>query len=486
MGGRRKRGRASRGALPSLPAWPEGWRLGTPDLVVTLPEPYALPADGPDVFRNFAVPIPIDTLKYVAGIEFRPGKPGVVHHANVRLDQTPASRERDGADALPGYDGALSPTARYPDGYFLGWTPGQLPPLAAKGMAWRLAPGTDLVLQLHLRASGKVEHVRPSVGFFFTADAPVRAPLALRLGRQNLEIAPGEHYVARDSYRLPVNVELHAIHPHAHYRAREIKAFADLPGGARRPLIHITDWDFDWQDVYRYVTPVVLPRGTTITMEYTFDNSAANRRNPDRPPRRILWGQNSSDEMADLWLQVLTPAAQDARGWWRTSCPRCWPRMRPATRCCSAADPANPALVQGKAATITISGASWRRSEGSPTRRGSSEKRWRCGRTHSETHNNLGVVLKAIGEPDQAIEEFRRAVALDPANADARRNLAAAIDQPDDSQYTCAGVVARLPPRLRIIAVLSSARGRRWCRNSPSSFLPTSVRPTSRPRTDPG
>src|SRR5262249_60113656 len=94
-------------------------------------------------------------------------------------------------------------------------------------------------------------------------------------------------------------------------RAREVEALATLPDGTRRWLIKIKSWDFRWQHVYRLVSPVALPRGTTISMHYTYDNSAANLRNPQQPPQRVFWGQFSRDEMGDLWLQVLTRTEDD-------------------------------------------------------------------------------------------------------------------------------------------------------------------------------
>src|SRR5215471_8783640 len=115
-------------AMPSRPEFSEGWQLGRPDLVVTLPK-YTLPAEGTDVFRIFVVPIPVDRLRFVRGIEFSPGNARVVHHANIRIDTTPASRRFDEADPAPGYEGLLAHSATYPDGYFLGWTPGQVSPL---------------------------------------------------------------------------------------------------------------------------------------------------------------------------------------------------------------------------------------------------------------------------------------------------------------------------------------------------------------------
>src|SRR5437899_4817615 len=112
------------------PAFHGGWQLGVPDLIVTLPD-YALRADGGDVFRNFVAAIPVDETRYVRGLEFLPGS-RAVHHANIRIDRTSASRELDEADPEPGYEGVILKSADYPDGHFLGWTPGQMAPLDRK------------------------------------------------------------------------------------------------------------------------------------------------------------------------------------------------------------------------------------------------------------------------------------------------------------------------------------------------------------------
>jgi tetratricopeptide (TPR) repeat protein/mono/diheme cytochrome c family protein len=299
-----------RADLPPRPDWSDGWRLGTPDLVIRMPQPYEVPAGGPDVFRIFVVPVPTEVARYVKGIEFLPGT-RAVHHANIRLDETRTSSDLDARDPTPGYDGLLALTAHYPEGYFFGWTPGQLPPVS-EDLAWRLNPGTDLVLQLHMRPTGKIERVQPAIGLYFAGQAPRLTPAMLRLGKQSIEIPPGQKdYVVTDSYVLPVDVDVHAVQPHAHYRAREVTGLATLPDGTTKGLLHIRDWDFDWQDTYRYVTPFRLPKGTTLSMRYVYDNSASNRRNPQLPPQPVHWGQRSSDEMGDLWIQVVPRTRSD-------------------------------------------------------------------------------------------------------------------------------------------------------------------------------
>ena len=301
-----------RNDLPKLPVFADGWLLGKPDLIVRPEAAFILPAQQTDAFRIFAIRLPIKKRAYVTGIEFHPGNARVVHHANIRIDRTEATRQLDDADPLPGYDGLMPRSAEYPDGHFLGWTPGQVAPLVEPELAWKLEPGSDLVVQLHMQPSGAVEEVLPEVGFYFTDRPPERTPTILRLGSQGIDIAPGQsNYVIRDSYELPVDVELLAVQPHAHYRAREIRGVASFPDGSSRVVMHIKDWDFRWQHVYRHETPVRLPKGTRLSMEYTYDNSSGNPRNPEVPPARVFWGQRSRDEMGDLWFQLLANNEND-------------------------------------------------------------------------------------------------------------------------------------------------------------------------------
>src|SRR4030095_12159170 len=236
-------GGALEGDTKDLPPAPDGtdvWQHGDPELIVRRPSPFVLPADGADVSRIFVFPVPGATLRYVRGLEFRPGNQRVVHHAHIRIDRSSASRHLDDQDPVPGYEGLLPHSAVYPDGHFLGWTPGQIAPLLPRGLACRLPPNADLVVELHMKPSGKPEAVEPSIGLYFGAEPPERTPAMLRLGRQSIDIAAGDaHYTIEDSFVLPVDVEVQAVQPHAHYRAREGRARAPLPGGGpRAPPCH--------------------------------------------------------------------------------------------------------------------------------------------------------------------------------------------------------------------------------------------------------
>ena len=440
-------------ALPKLPSWPDGWLLGAPDLVVSTPS-YTLAPQSTDAFRIFAIRLPVKQRTYIRGIEFHPGNGRVVHHANIRVDRTGETRALDEADPLPGYDGLMPRSAEYPDGHFLGWTPGQIAPLVSSDLAWTLEPGSDLVVQLHLQPSGATEQVRPEIGLFFGDRPPTQTPTILRLGSQGIEIAPGDaSYSIHDSYVLPADVDVLAIQPHAHYRAREIRGTATFTDGTTRLLMHIKDWDFRWQHVYRETEPIRLPKGTRLSMDYTYDNSAENIRNPQVPPARVFWGQRSRDEMGDLWFQLLTHneadrallgsqiarkmAAEDVIGY--ETLLRVDPKdvelhndvallymslgqSTGAIRHFQATvdlDPASASAHFNLGTALTTAG---RLSEGA------AEFRAALGRRpdYGAAHNNLGRVLMAQGQMTEALEHLEQAVRLDPANLSGFFNLSEA------------------------------------------------------------
>jgi hypothetical protein len=294
--------------LPAVPQWPDGWFLGKPDLVASMPQPYILPAEGRDIYRNFVIPIPTTERRYVRAVELRPGNSRVVHHAFMFIDDTGQSRRLDGKEAQPG----VPPGTRTPEGHFLSYQPGKLPALAPEGLAWTLEKESYLLVQLHMNPTGKPETLQASVGFYFTDQAPTRLPFKVGLTSMTIDIPSGQsNYVVRDSFVLPVEAQVIAVLPHAHYLARDLKGVATLPDGSVKPLIHIKNWDFNWQGDYRYAQPVSLPKGTTLRMEYTYDNSTNNIRNPHNPPKEVMFGEQSFDEMGELWLQLVVGDAAD-------------------------------------------------------------------------------------------------------------------------------------------------------------------------------
>ncbi len=309
---------------PDPPQFTDGWQMGTPDLIVRMSEPYAIPAEGKDVFRNFVLRTGLTSTKYIRGAELRLDNTRVVHHANLVLDRTQSLRKRDREDGHPGFPGMdiLTEAAAGdfdPDSHFLFWKPGTVLRPEPDAMSWRLDPHTDLVINLHLQPTGKEERMEAEVGLYFAKTGPTLFPMLVQLEHDGaIKIPPGDnHFVVTDELTLPVDSKVLAIYPHAHYLGKVIEAWATLPGGRRQPLIRIPDWDINWQAVYEYKHPVLLPRGTKIEMRITYDNSVSNGRNPNHPPRWVTTGNRSEDEMGHVWLQLLPitngPSQDDPR-----------------------------------------------------------------------------------------------------------------------------------------------------------------------------
>jgi len=304
--------------LPPPPRFVEGWQLGRPDLVVRMPEPFIVPADGPDVFRNFVVPLDIPADRVVAAIEFHPGDHRVVHHAVLFLDESGQARTLDAADPRPGYEGFGGP-GFLPSGALGGWSVGNTARRLPGGRGRYLRQGSDLVVQVHYHPDGVERTDRSEIGIYFV-DEPVAEFLADRqrlvgsiwAANYLLDIPAGDanHAVAA-RYRLPREVTIVGVVPHMHLLGRSVRVRADLPGGERRVILDIPAWNYAWQDEYLYEQPFSLPVGTELVVEAVFDNSAANPSNPSTPPRRVVWGDGTLDEMLFCFFLVSADATDD-------------------------------------------------------------------------------------------------------------------------------------------------------------------------------
>ena len=259
------------------------------------------------------IPIPIDTNKTVAAFEFRPGNRKVVHHALLYLDSTGSARELDESEPGPGYTSFGGPGI-LPTGGLGGWAPGSMPRMLPDGMGKFLRKGSDLVLQIHYHPDGKPEKDQSVVGIYFTKK-PAQKIVARDRRPDPKPRHPGRRTAAftrpRESAPLPVDVQAIGIAPHMHYIGKEMKVVAQTPDGKTTPLIWIKDWDFNWQGQYQFNTPVKLAKGTVIKLDAYYDNSADNPSNPNKPPKRVRWGEQTTDEMCLLGVQVVTDNLAD-------------------------------------------------------------------------------------------------------------------------------------------------------------------------------
>jgi hypothetical protein len=293
-----------------VPSESPAWKLGEPDLVIGMPKPFAIAAEGSDEYRCFVVPVPRGIHQYIRAWEFQPGNRRTVHHALFFLDSSHEGARR--AESEGGSYSCFGVPGFMPSGSLGGWSPGSAPFTATEGTAaGHVRAGEDLVMQIHYHATGKPEADQSRIGLYFDKTYSVRNPPPKRvvdvaLVSKQIDIPAGEAaYKVQDHFTLPIDVWAIGIIPHAHYIARQVQCRATLPDGKIRWLLRIDDWDFNWQDQYRYAKAFVLPRDTRLDMEIVYDNSAHNPRNPNVPPQRVVWGPDSTDEMAGVHLQAI-------------------------------------------------------------------------------------------------------------------------------------------------------------------------------------
>ncbi|HEY3743671.1 MAG TPA: hypothetical protein VGL53_27690 [Bryobacteraceae bacterium] len=293
--------------MPPVPNFPEGWQLGTPDLIVEMPEAAHIPASGPDQYRNVIIPLGLTEDKWVQAIEIRPSAAKVVHHVLFFADQ-PAALKRINHEMTAGKAGMPFTATTLPLG---GWAAGGQPHLYPKGLALPLPKGDDLVFQYHFHPTGKPEAEKTRVGLYFAKEPPARTLLNLQLPVlfglfAGVRIPAGDHkFTAHDSFTLPADIEGVLVAGHAHYLGKTMKLTATLPDGTVKTLLDIEDWDFAWQDRYFFQQFVSLPKGTRLDGTVTWDNSESNPRNPHNPPVAVRWGEQSFDEMGAIALQFV-------------------------------------------------------------------------------------------------------------------------------------------------------------------------------------
>lgn len=303
--------------LPPRPKFPVGWHLGEPDLVLTVAKPFTIPAEGPDIYVHFVMPLEFKVDKYVLAAQVLPSNRRVAHHGVPMLDGSGTARKlakKHGGDQYPNFGGP----GFLPRGFLPGYAPGQTTRVdTSDDRGITLGKGQDVVLQMHYHPTGKEETDQPRLGLYFTDKKPRRSPGVILMASEDVNIPPGDNaYKRSDTFKVPVDFEVRDVWGHMHMIGKRVEVWAKLPDGTRKDLLLISDWDFNWQDTYTYAKPLVLPKGTLVTAEFTWDNTADNPRNPNRPPKRVTLGEGSKDEMSGLILGGVTVNWWDELGMW--------------------------------------------------------------------------------------------------------------------------------------------------------------------------
>jgi Flp pilus assembly protein TadD len=377
----------------------------------------------------------------------------LVHHANILLDRLRTAREleKEPGAGFGGMEIRVESEAFDPDSHLLFWKPGTPPAEQPHGMALRIDKDTDLLLNMHLQPSGKQEWIQPTVGLYFTDEPATLHPMLLELENDAALHIPGgaKDFEVSDTFTLPVDVDLLAIYPHAHYLGKHLEAIATFPDGSQEILLNILHWDLNWQAVYSYARPVPLPKGTAVAMRYQYDNSAENPRNPNNPPLAVSGGNRAKDEMAHLWLQVLPHPAEaqgDPRMLLQEALSRHQVEKDPSIfeaqynlaamllgrgNTAEAIDHyAMAAKIRPRDPVVSNALGSAEMAAGqlqNATRHFQTALELRP--DYFDAHYNLGLALASASEFSRAESELRKATQLKPEDADAHANLGAALAQ---------------------------------------------------------
>ncbi len=299
--------------LPALPKFPTGWQLGKPDLIVRMPRPFALHADGIDVNQHFVIPLGLKEDRLISAVEVHPGNPKIVHHAHMFVDTSGQARMLDAADPGEGYTkfgGNGLPSAAY----LGGWNPGATPHFFPRGTGRLVPKGGDVVFQIHYHPSGKPEVDQTEIGLYFAPPGARQVVTDLVIGNVDLVIPAGNasaQFTAE--YKIPSNLTVMEIRPHMHLLGKNYQVKGVLPNGQEVPMIKIEDWDFNWQDSYVFDPVLRLPAGTTIQILVTYDNSEKNRDNPNSPPKTVFFGEESTDEMSNCAIRVTADSVAELK-----------------------------------------------------------------------------------------------------------------------------------------------------------------------------
>lgn len=283
--------------IPAAATFPEGWTVGTPDVVFELPEPYVVAAQGTLDYVYFRVPTRFTEDKWIQTAEAMPGDRGVVHHIIVYVDDHSDKKDK-----------------RRSDSHLCGYAPGDMPSVYPAGTAKKIPAGSDLVFQVHYTPNGKVRTDRSKVGLTFAKDPVEHEAFTRGIAQTKFVIPPGaDNHPVQSTLTLPRDIRLLSFMPHMHLRGKSFRYEATFPDGRKQTLLSVPAYDFGWQTSYNLSEPLVLPKGTRIDCLAHYDNSAGNPANPD-PAKAVGWGDQTFEEMMIGYVDYIEdgPPSADA------------------------------------------------------------------------------------------------------------------------------------------------------------------------------
>ena len=285
-------------AVPAPRAFPEGWTIGTPDVVIEMPETYTVAAQGTLPYQRFRVPTGFTEDKWIQAAEARPGDRSVVHHVIAYLDDHGKSKE----------------AGRHADRHLCGYAPGDMPSVFPAGTAKRIPAGSDLIFEVHYTPNGTIKTDKSSIGLVFAKEPVVHQAFTHGIVQGKFTIPPGApDYKVESSFTAPADLHLLSFMPHMHLRGKDFRYTAVFPDGTSEVLLSVPAYDFAWQSAYRLAEPRAIPKGTRIDCVAHYDNSSGNPANPD-PTKAVKWGDQTFEEMMIGYVDYVEDAPEPAAG----------------------------------------------------------------------------------------------------------------------------------------------------------------------------
>jgi hypothetical protein len=293
--------------LKPAPTFAQGWRIGTPDVIFEIQEDYAVPARGTVEYEHFYIPTNFTEERWLTAIEARPGNRALVHHILVFYEApldgprvTPAIQPNREHSQLPRREIVGNRPPRnppVPSRLLATYAPGTDAQVFPTGTALRLPPGGVLHLQVHYTANGTAGTDRSKVGLIFAKEPPPEELRASQFINGQFTIPAGavDYEVSTDLTFLQ-DATVRGLFPHTHVRGKRWSYTLELPDGTKRQLLSVPKYDFNWQTYYMFNEPIAVPKGARIVSTAWYDNSAANKSNPD-PTIAVKWGDQTWEEM---------------------------------------------------------------------------------------------------------------------------------------------------------------------------------------------
>ena len=290
------------GGMPSATSPTKDDRPVVPwDAELTASALHTVKPSGPDEYRTFIIPTNFTEDKWIDAIDFKPSNPKVVHRILGFVDASRGARRHVDGQSTLGYSnfgGLLS----LPDADLGAWFPGNPIQVLPTGTAWRLPKGADILIQVHYHPTGKPEVDAPTVRLRYAKDTITYERKLLTLSRSDLYLPAGAVKPVSVTHRVEQAMSIHSIMPHMHFAGKSIKVTLTSPDSKETTLLGIRDWDIYWQEAYLFEKPVDVAAGSLITISAVYDNSIANPRQPNVPPKDIHSGETNKDEKLLVYI----------------------------------------------------------------------------------------------------------------------------------------------------------------------------------------